>query len=83
MQKENGVDNGLRPVTWSPDGQEIAFTAGDRIWRVTRGGGEPKEVRTGLPGTPGQLDWSRDGKRLVFEFEAGPNAELWLMTSFR
>lgn len=70
-------------VTWSPDGQEIAFTAGNRIWRVPRGGGEPKEVRIGLLGTPGQIDWSRDGKRLVFGFDAGRDTELWLMTSFR
>jgi Tol biopolymer transport system component len=70
-------------LTWSPDGQEIAFTAGNRIWRVGRGGGEPKEIRIGLLGTPGQIDWSHDGKRLVFEFDASRDTELWLMTSFR
>ncbi|MBP1778688.1 MAG: peptidase, partial [candidate division NC10 bacterium] len=70
-------------LTWSPDGQEIAFTAGNRIWKVGRGGGEPKEIRIGLLGTPGQIDWSHDGKRLVFEFDASRDTELWLMTSFR
>jgi len=70
-------------LTWSPDGQEIAFTAGTRIWKVSRGGGEPREIRTGLLGTPGQIDWSHDGKRLVFEFGSVREIELWLMTGFR
>ena len=66
-------------ISWSPDGQEIAFTAGGRIWKVSRGGGEPSEIRIPLQGTPGQIDWSPDGKRLVFEFDSPQKIELWLM----
>jgi len=73
---------GGRGVAWSPDGQEIAFTAGDRIWKIARGGGEPKEVRIGLQGTPAQIDWSPDGKRMLFTFFKGGETELWLMTDF-
>jgi Tol biopolymer transport system component len=67
-------------VAWSPDARQIAFTAGNRIFTIGRGGGEPREIKTGLSGAPGQLDWSRDGKRLVFEFDTSRNTELWLMT---
>jgi Tol biopolymer transport system component len=70
-------------VAWSPDGRQIALTAGNRIFTLGRGGGELKEIRTGLVGTPGQLDWSGDGKRLVFEFDANRNTELWLMTGLK
>ena len=66
-------------ISWSPDGQEIAFTAGGRIWKVSRGGGEPSEILIPLQGTPGQIDWSPDGKRLVFEFDSPQKIELWLM----
>jgi Tol biopolymer transport system component len=66
-------------VTWSPDGQEIAFTAGGRIWKVSRSGGEPSEIRIPLQGTPGQIDWSPDGKHLVVEFDSEQKIELWLM----
>jgi Tol biopolymer transport system component len=66
-------------VAWSPDGQEIAFTARNRIWKIGRSGGEPKEVRMGLVGTAGTINWSPDGKRLVFGFVSPRSAELWLM----
>ncbi len=71
-----------RGIAWSPDGQEIAFTAGDRIWKIARGGGEPKEIHIGLQGSPTQIDWSPDKKRLVFALGKGGETELWLMTSF-
>jgi len=72
-----------RGVAWSPDRQEIAFAAGDRIWKIARGGGEPKEIGTRLQGAPAQVDWSPDGKRLMFAFAKGGETELWLMTDFQ
>jgi Tol biopolymer transport system component len=75
------VDN--NGLAWSPDGQEIAFTTGGRIWRIARGGGEPSEIRIPLRGFLGQIDWSPEGNRLVFNFDSGEKTELWLMENFQ
>jgi len=57
-----------------------AGAAGSRIWKLGRGGGEPRAIRTGLLGTPGQVDWAHDAKRLVFEFDKCRGIELRPMT---
>jgi Tol biopolymer transport system component/DNA-binding winged helix-turn-helix (wHTH) protein len=65
-----GVPHRLGDVTasdaaWSPIGDQIAFTRGDRLLTVRRDGSKVNEIRkfTGRPHSP---VWSADGKRIRF-----------------
>ena len=68
---------------WSPDGRQIAF-ASDRsevyqIYRKdARGDGHEEQITTG-PRDKYLMDWSRDGRYLLYR-ESGPKAhELWVL----
>src|SRR5262249_7488937 len=70
--------------SWSPDGSQIAFSAGIpgkpfQIFRISRDGGNPEPLTEGNRGrgdiTP---SWSPDGKSLVFGEYADPGRVLLL-----
>jgi dipeptidyl aminopeptidase/acylaminoacyl peptidase len=72
-------------LSWSPDGKELAYTSKGRIMVVSLGGGEPREIRTGILNEEVQnfhIDWSPDGKKFAFTAGFGGNEELWLMEGF-
>jgi Tol biopolymer transport system component len=69
-------------IAWSPDGKRIAYTTGEGLQVVSRDGGEPKTIATGLDARHLQVDWSPDGKRIAFTASSGGEPELWLMANF-
>jgi Tol biopolymer transport system component len=69
-------------ITWSPDGKQIAYTAGGELHVVSRDGGAPKRIQTGLDARHAKLDWSIDGKHIAFTASQGGEPELWLMENF-
>jgi len=72
-------------LSWSPDGESIAYTRIGSIWVVPADGGEPVEVRTGfLTRNSGNvmISWSPDGERIAFSESHGGEAELWLISDF-
>jgi Tol biopolymer transport system component len=72
-------------LSWSPDGKELAYTSEGRIMVVSLGGGEPREIKTGILNEEVQnfhIDWSPDGKKFVFTASFGGDEELWLMENF-
>ena len=50
--------------TWSPDGNWIAFSTGESIWKVPIVGGEPIKVTKSPSNHP---RWSPDGKYIAFD----------------
>jgi Tol biopolymer transport system component len=69
-------------IAWSPDGKQIAYTAGGDLHVVSRDGGKPKLVQTGLDAHHLKIDWSDDGKHIAFTASQGGEPELWLMEDF-
>ncbi len=69
-------------IAWSPDGKQIAYTAGGDLHVVSRDGGEPKIIKTGLDARHLKIDWSGDGKHIAFTASQGGEPELWLMEDF-
>jgi Tol biopolymer transport system component len=72
-------------LSWSPDGKELAYTSKGRIMVVSLGGGEPREIKTGILNEEVQnfhIDWSPDGKKFAFTAGFGGDEELWLMENF-
>lgn len=70
-------------VAWSPDGKQLAYTYSGNIWLVSVDNPQPVSLNTGraeLRAT--HIDWSPDGKWLVFKGETGSDFELHLMTDF-
>ena len=73
----------IRPI-WSPDGQYIAFgrrtNAGLAMYRKRADGTGPEELL--LEGAS-PLDWSPDGRHILFVGRAGPTdtfADLWVLS---
>jgi serine/threonine protein kinase len=80
-----GNVSGHCSLSWSPDGTELAYTSMGRLMVVSLGGGEPREVETGVLGEGVinfHIDWSPDGKEFVFTAGFGGAYELWLMDDF-
>jgi Tol biopolymer transport system component len=69
-------------VAWSPDSQQLAFVSRGKIWVVRASGGEPVEVKTDLDAAVGKLDWSPDGRKIVFSGESGMENEFWFIENF-
>ena len=69
-------------VSWSPDGENIAFVSRGKIWVVPAEGGEPVEVKTDVDAWITKLDWSPDGKEFAFSGDSGDENEFWFMEDF-
>lgn len=67
---------------WSPDGRQIAFssdrTGSRQIYRKDAGGAGEEERLTDGPGLKCVMDWSRDGRHLLYS-ELGRSFDLWLL----
>jgi Tol biopolymer transport system component len=70
-------------IAWSPDGKQLAFSFDGRMWTVASGGGAVTEIRTGLTGVRAlHLDWSPDGRTIVFTGSKGGDERLWIVEDF-
>ena len=70
-------------MAWSPDSKQLAYAHNGIIWRVPLDNPKPVRLETGraeLMAT--HIDWSPDGKWLVFRGETGSDLDLHLMTDF-
>jgi Tol biopolymer transport system component len=74
-----------KELAWSPDSKLIAFNSSDdKIIKVmSLEDGNIVEIKTDLVDTRiYHLDWSSDGKKLVFAGYKGGGREFWLMEDF-
>jgi len=71
-------------LEWSPDGARIAYSSAGKIWIASVDGGEPEELRTGLPegAKHGTFSWSPDGEKIAFIGSIGGEGEFWLISDF-
>ena len=74
-----------KELAWSPDSKRIAFNVlnptGIKVMSLVDG--SVVDVKTGLVDTKVyHLDWSPDGKKLVFAGYKGQGREFWLMEDF-
>jgi len=69
-------------LSWSPDGSKLAYTTIEKAWIISASGGEPREIPVGFEGRMTQIDWSPDGRNLVFMGATGGEEEVWLMSDF-
>lgn len=74
------VPSGFFPA-WSPNGQWIAYTDGDNIWKVRvniKGVplGEPVQL-TNIVGWEGRVSWSQNSKTIVYHAGIGDDTDLW------
>ncbi|MGP0062439.1 MAG: S9 family peptidase [Isosphaeraceae bacterium] len=82
---------GSTDYAWSPDGQELAFTAepavdaawstNTDIWTVSAEGGEPRNITEANKGADGQPAYSPDGKGLAYvsQARAGFESDQWVL----
>jgi len=81
-----------KELAWSPDSKRIAFNSSEYddhelisegIKVISIDDGNISDIETGLVDTRiYHLDWSHDGKRLVFAGYKGQGREFWLMEDF-
>ena len=69
---------------WSPDGTRIAFTsdrAGERniYWKLADGFGPEELVLGGKNGQQNLMDWSRDGKYLLYAYDPDRIQHLYVL----
>ncbi|MEJ2649973.1 MAG: hypothetical protein P8016_16380, partial [Sedimentisphaerales bacterium] len=69
-------------IAWSPDGQQIAYTAGGNLHVISSDGGQSRIIKTDLDARHLKIDWSRDGKQIAFTASRGGEPELILMENF-
>src|SRR5262249_6617007 len=67
---------------WSPDGKEIALeddrgNDGRILWVVNAEGGDAQKIATYKGTTYGGLDWTPDGKSIIFSALAGDKLQLF------
>jgi Tol biopolymer transport system component/DNA-binding winged helix-turn-helix (wHTH) protein len=55
-----------RWASWSRDGQHVAFAASDGLYLAEKDGTGIRKL-TGVPGIPGKLQFSPDGRRIRFD----------------
>ena len=86
VQQLTELVNSAYTPTWSPDGQQIAFSSSQDIFVMNADGTDVRRV-TGSPGDDTDPDWSPDGRSIVFwsdEPRPGPSvfdldgSEIWL-----
>ena len=70
---------------WSPDGQNIAFTAAQKgmkedIYSISTNGGSPRRLTTN-PAEDKWPYWSHDGKWIYFSSTRSGREEIWKMPS--
>lgn len=83
-QPQKLLEGGYRfqsPVTWSPDGKQIAFTRVEKdieidIWTMSVFDGDLRRI-TNSPGIEGRPCWSPDGKTIAYK----KASELWLASA--
>ncbi len=65
-------------AAWSPDGQRIAFAAGNSIY-LTTNNGLSQHLLQSFAAVPLDLRWSQDGRRLLFRLRNMPtlSSVLW------
>ncbi len=68
----------VRDLTLSPDGRQLAFSAGGALKLLPVAGGEPRVLIKGLHRRT-TIAWTRDGQYLLFSKKSGPRkaTELW------
>jgi eukaryotic-like serine/threonine-protein kinase len=76
---------GNRPV-WSPDGARIAFQSArhgfSRLYWQRVGANEPAELLFKSNEAQNIVDWSRDGRFIVFSSQSPTNArDVWILTT--
>jgi Tol biopolymer transport system component len=66
--------------SWSPDGETIVYSLGDRespsrtgLWKIPAAGGEPWQLTDFIGEHP---DWSLDGQYIVFDADSGNSIKL-------
>ena len=72
-------------IAWSPDGRRIAYKAApNKIKIISIDDESTEEIVPDLKDVKEiyQLDWSPDGKTIVFGGVTGGGSELWLMGNF-
>jgi TolB protein len=62
---ERSYAMGASDPSWSPNGEEIAFSLFGSIWRMPAGGGEARQVTSGT-GYDAGAAWSPDGRSIAF-----------------
>lgn len=75
---DKGFENTF--AVWSPDGETIAVvrrdlsvTRGDQVWLLNPDGSDPRMVTNDVDALHGSLNWSPDGKYILFELYALDN----------
>ncbi|MDE2127581.1 MAG: PD40 domain-containing protein [Armatimonadetes bacterium] len=62
----------------SPDGKQLAVVLKADIWLMKAGGGQARNL-TSNPATDNDINWSPDGKQIVFISDRGNQPDIYLM----
>lgn len=72
------VGDRIEELRLSPDGKQLAFVARGEIWLAPIAGGAATRL-TRTAAAEAQLDWSPDGKQLVYQSLRNGAGEIWRM----
>jgi serine/threonine protein kinase len=66
---------------WSPDGNVLVYKSGSSLVMKTSNGDGPEErLLDNLSGSDGPLDWSRDGRGLIYStFDSATSTDVWML----